>query len=364
MPSTRKPASPKRLAANRANAHHSTGPKTSEGKARSARNSVKHGFTASSFGVVRLEDLQEIAHLKSDLVSAYQPANSQELLALERMALSQQAILRAARLESGLFTACLNETLSISNDEPFLPMNEALSGDGDIEVTRAQNRNYLLAAGFLRLSTQSNAWSLFLRYQAQAERQYRRALEDFDRLKALRNDLPVQDLPNHDLPNEPIPPSQPQPPSTTYTVSQTNPSPPPNPPSPAPLTAATPASSPCPRPRPHTHPAPLAAAPRPHTHPAPLAAVPRPHAHPAPLARLPRPHVHPAPLAAVLHSHRDQPRKKHLATPIRPTPKPDRFRSLGGLAPLRAIRFAPPSAAPIQCRPSTCARISNNPLCI
>jgi len=223
MPPTRKPVSPRQLAANRANSALSTGPKTPQGKARSARNSVKHGFTAAAFAVVRLEDLQEIAHLTSDLVSVYQPVNSQELLALQRMALSQQAILRAARLESGLFTACLNETLD-ANDHPAFPMNQELAGDGDIEITRAQNRNYLLGEGFFRLARQSNGWSLFLRYQAQAERQYRRALEDFDRLKALRPDLP-----NQDLPNEPISPPEPQHPSTTYAPSETNPLPPPPP---------------------------------------------------------------------------------------------------------------------------------------
>ena len=105
----RKPASPEQLAANRANAAKSTGPKTPDGKARSSQNALKHGFTASTFAVVRLEDLQEIANLKSDLVAVYQPVNAQELFALERMALAQQAILRAARLEAGLFTTSLND---------------------------------------------------------------------------------------------------------------------------------------------------------------------------------------------------------------------------------------------------------------
>jgi hypothetical protein len=198
MPDTHKPVSPEQLAANRANAAKSTGPKTPEGKARSAQNSTKHGFAASAFAVVRLEDLDEVAHLKSDLVSVYQPANSQELFALERMALSQQAILRAARLESGLFTTCLNETLD-ANDRPFTPMSKELAGDGDIEITRTQNRNYCLADGFLRQVRQSNGWSLFLRYQAQAERQYRRALEEFDRLKSLRPSLPDQAPPDEPI---------------------------------------------------------------------------------------------------------------------------------------------------------------------
>src|SRR5262249_15856485 len=158
-----------------------------EGKARAARNSCKHGFSASTFAVVRLEDLQEIARLKDDLISVYQPVNSQELFSLERMALAQQAVLRAARVEAGLFTTCLTDILG-GNERPFYPMCDDTTAN--IEITRAQNRNYAVALGFRRAARESNFWSLFMRYQAQAERQYRRALEEFERLKALRNELP------------------------------------------------------------------------------------------------------------------------------------------------------------------------------
>ena len=68
-------------------------------------------------------------------------------------------------------------------------MNAVVAGDGDIEVTRAQNRNFLLGDGFHRLARESNSFTLLLRYQAQAERHYRRAMEEFDRLKALREEL-------------------------------------------------------------------------------------------------------------------------------------------------------------------------------
>jgi len=227
--------SEKQLAANRLNSQKSTGPRTPQGKARSAQNFRKHGFTASTFAVVRLEDLQEVAHLQADLASVYQPINSQELFAVERIALAQQALLRAARLESGLFTTCMNESLD-SSGQPIIPMSRELAGDGDLEITQAQNRNYALAEGFDRMVRQSNSWSLLLRYQAQAERHYRRAIEEFERLKALRQDLPWDRPPGlspsplpeppDELPDEPISESQPEPNESTCTPSTTNPLPP------------------------------------------------------------------------------------------------------------------------------------------
>ena len=86
MPTSRHPVSQKQLAANRADAARSTGPRTALGKARSAQNALYH------------------------------PVNSQELFAVERLALTQQALLRAARLETGLLTTCLNQVLDSSGN--------------------------------------------------------------------------------------------------------------------------------------------------------------------------------------------------------------------------------------------------------
>jgi len=250
------PISDQQHAANRANAAHSTGPRTEQGKARSAQNARKHSLTASSFAVVRLEDLEDIKHLMDDLVAVYQPVNSQELFALERMAIAQQTLLRAARLEAGLFTTCLNEALS-PDDRPLKLLDKALISDEEGSVTRAQNRNYLLAEGFHRMARDSNSWALFMRYHAQSERHYRRAVEEFERLKALRSELPPE------LPNEPISQDQPEQNGDT-TNSETNPFPPAEPPpGPAPEPSpSAPVAEPAPQPaadiphsgNPQTHP--------------------------------------------------------------------------------------------------------------
>ena len=128
MPNSQKPVSPKQQIANRANAARSTGPRTPEGKARSAQNSRKHGFAAADYTVVRVEELQAVANLRADLVAVYQPVNSQELFAIERIALAQQALIRGACLESGLFTACLNHLLD-DNGNLYVPLSEKLIPD-------------------------------------------------------------------------------------------------------------------------------------------------------------------------------------------------------------------------------------------
>jgi hypothetical protein len=205
--SQKKPISEKQLAANRANAAKSTGPKSPEGRANSSQNACKHGLSSANFTVIRLEDTEEIARLRADLISVYQPVNSQELFALEQMAIRQQAMLRAARFEAGMFSACLNECLESDGSARF-PLHEDVTYG--IEVTLAQNRNYMLADGFFRLARQGNGIQLFLRYQAQAERLYRRAVEEFERLRKLRPELGGPDpsasacQPDPPAPNEPI----------------------------------------------------------------------------------------------------------------------------------------------------------------
>ena len=160
--------SPEQLAANRANAAKSTGPTSPEGKARSAQNARKHGFAAASYTAVGLEDAQDLANLTDDAVDFYQPGNSQEQFAVERIALAQLAVLRAARFEAAILSASLGQAAP----DPVAPNPVAQ-----------------------RIAANSNALSLSIRYSAHAERQYRRAVEDFVRLRSLCEDSPNEPEP-------------------------------------------------------------------------------------------------------------------------------------------------------------------------
>jgi hypothetical protein len=211
--------SEKQIAANRANAARSTGPRTQEGKARSAQNARKHGFASATYSIPRAEGLEDLADLKADLLSVYHPVNAQELFAIDRIALAQHALLRVSRLEVGLFSCGINQ--AVDEDDMFLTQPK-------MELTMTQGLNYALADGFTRMVHESaNVWKLFLRYQAQTERNYRRAIEDFERLKSQRGELPNEPIcePNPEsfeqlnaTPDEPVsnPPNPSAPPPSSF----------------------------------------------------------------------------------------------------------------------------------------------------
>jgi len=123
------------------------------------------------------------------------------MLAFARAAMAQNSIFRSYRLESGIFTTCLNESLDRRSDNVLITMTPDMIGPTEkftkierCDITRSQNRNYGLGAGFHHFVQKANTWSLFLRYQAQAERNYRRAIEDLDRLRSIRGELAAEQV--------------------------------------------------------------------------------------------------------------------------------------------------------------------------
>jgi hypothetical protein len=136
------------------------------------------------------------------------------MFAIERMAIAQQTMLRAARLESGLCTDCMDEAL-FRDGENFVHLSAPDPAE-NVQLTRAQNRNFALAFGFRKMAESGNAWALCLRYKNEAERHYRRAVEEFERLKKLRAELPndpdfyLQPDPEPPVVEEPNRPDSPQ----------------------------------------------------------------------------------------------------------------------------------------------------------
>jgi hypothetical protein len=90
-----------KLAANRANAQKSTGPKTAEGRANSSRNSFKHGLYSKRL-VTSREQAAALDALKADLRAEHQPANQTEEILVNELAEQFWRLRRARALEARL----------------------------------------------------------------------------------------------------------------------------------------------------------------------------------------------------------------------------------------------------------------------
>lgn len=86
------------IAANRANAQHSTGPRAPEGVAASKLNALKFGLTAKEI-VIKGEDPAAYQELRLSFIAAFAPANELEAMMTERACQNWWKLLRAERTE-------------------------------------------------------------------------------------------------------------------------------------------------------------------------------------------------------------------------------------------------------------------------
>jgi hypothetical protein len=99
-------STPNRIEINRANAQHSTGPKTEAGKQRSSLNALRHGLTGQIV-VMPTEDLQAYqAHLNAH-TAEYHPQGATESDLVQVLADTVWRLNRVAALETNLLTLAL-----------------------------------------------------------------------------------------------------------------------------------------------------------------------------------------------------------------------------------------------------------------
>jgi hypothetical protein len=154
-----------RIEQNRANAQHSTGPKSEEGKAKSSRNATRHGLTGKQV-VINGEDQQAYETLRHDLIDSYKPANAAEAMLVDEIAQGFWRLQRARALEAEQFNLCCGGA------DPIIGFN---SGNADFERLR--------------------------RYMTSIERAYHRAIQQLEKTQSLRAKA---------LPEPPAPPARPR----------------------------------------------------------------------------------------------------------------------------------------------------------
>ena len=189
---------------NRENALKSTGPKTPEGKHRSARNATRHGLLARSV-VLEGEVLDRFTALLDSLKTLFEPRNCVETALVENMAVARWRQLRlwgmerAGMAEEMEKQALREATANTGNpagahgtaaNNPANAQNPSTAGNesnapagANPNPTRPHDAPARSALAFRTLCDNSRSLDVLNRYETRFERQYLRAL---DRLEKMR----------------------------------------------------------------------------------------------------------------------------------------------------------------------------------
>jgi hypothetical protein len=167
-------ASLKQIAANRANAKASTGPKTQEGKAASSHNSTRHGLLAATI-CLKAEDKPRFEALVASFTAQFEPRNPAEAALVESLAIARWHRMRIWAIQKANFEV---EMASVPDSSGSAAVRAALA--------------------FRKLADQSHTLQLLQRYDTAYERQYNRAFNILTRLRASNPDTAAPDpfLPN------------------------------------------------------------------------------------------------------------------------------------------------------------------------
>src|SRR3954471_21494655 len=185
--------------ANRRNAKQSTGPRTSEGKARSARNATSHGLYCAA--LVLPGESQELFHdLRQSYISTLKPQNLVELLIVDRLVAAAWKLRRLQEAEAIMHDNGLEDLLDAETERTDELMGELSYGQpAPPEITAEVEKQDLPAAAVLALKLQTSdlAFERLQRFEQRLDYTISRCLRE---LRKLRDDAEV----NAELPTSPF----------------------------------------------------------------------------------------------------------------------------------------------------------------
>ena len=185
----------RQIEANRQNALKSTGPNTAEGKQRSRRNALRHGFTAETV-IEPLESPEGYRAFEDAIVSEYLPQTPVERELVHRLASLFWRLRRATSIETGLLrmqSEILHAFRSSRQNAAMLsaaegaPRKDGANGEAELHPlpgSHIASTSRDIAISFLRLANLDNdIVDRLSRYEAALWRQLAQALFTLQALK-------------------------------------------------------------------------------------------------------------------------------------------------------------------------------------
>jgi len=165
----------KQIEANRRNSQHSTGARTSAGRAASARNAQTHGLLASDLTVLAdPANRDAAAALLQEYYDYYRPTSPIQRALLRQIAILQHRLESAPALETGIFTEAAYDRY-----EKFMEEGKAFD---DPELSRSW-RNQVLGVVFADDCAAANAIPKLGRYETALSNRLMKCLDRFLRYR-------------------------------------------------------------------------------------------------------------------------------------------------------------------------------------
>ncbi|MFN0165034.1 MAG: hypothetical protein ACKV22_01275 [Bryobacteraceae bacterium] len=167
-------SSPAQFQANRANALKSTGPRSPEGKAASARNPLKHGLRSREVVLKGVESVDEFEQLRDSFYLQFSPVGSVETSLVDRMVAAEWRLRRIRRLESSTLLDRLVESGVEDLLEDPHPAEDAEAYEYESAILRQAHHDAIYHLQQL------------YRFEAQFERSMERCLRQLELLRKSR----------------------------------------------------------------------------------------------------------------------------------------------------------------------------------
>lgn len=170
-------SSQRRILSSRANGAKSRGPKTPEGRARSALNNTRHGLAGESL-VVSSESAPHFQEIIDDYMGRFQPADGFEHDLVLDLVAARWRLFRLWGIETSIFDLKMDRLVARLSAKPLVH-------------TRAR-----LAEAFQDLAERSNCLHLVNRYDSRIRRGFDRALVNLMHLQDRRKNKKIPDEPS------------------------------------------------------------------------------------------------------------------------------------------------------------------------
>jgi hypothetical protein len=190
------------LEANRRNALLSTGPKTPEGKARSAQNAVRHGILSRE-AVLPEEDRREFLDLLTALEAQFQPATPVQEFLVRELACAQWRLRRVARIETGFIVVRTRQARKWEFDEKPPEPPEPTTPE------KRHDRDTLALGHAFGQNSGGDPFAKLMRYENTLRRAYYKALDALEESRTAPAPPPAAAVRNEPKSAPPIEPGQP-----------------------------------------------------------------------------------------------------------------------------------------------------------